>query len=140
MDSSLKRRTLNLRRPPPKPWLDGNQIDALFKQGKIWIDANLETHSIKKMSDHHLMYTHRFVRRHYRRWWNSLMLGYMIGIIEPSWKIPLGVDWEPEELDYHLGAGMEPDLLPKSVYETTLFKALSSEMVRRGIQALPLEG
>jgi len=111
---------VNLASVAPKPWLDGNQVDSLFRQEEIWIDRYRETFQIVDMSDTHLMFTHRFVRRHYRRWRSYTMLSWFLEA--PRFGSAV-VDDE-----------FEP--LPADIRETSLFKALDREMRHRRIEEM----
>jgi len=111
---------VNLAAVAPRPWLDGNQVESLFRQEEIWIDRYRETFQIADMSDTHLMFTHRFVRRHYRRWRAYTLASWFL---EAPW---FGI-YEGEE---------ELNPLPIDVRETSLFKALDREMRHRRIEEL----
>ncbi len=111
---------INLAAVAPKPWLDGAQLDSLFRQEDIWIDRYLETYQIVAMTDRHLMFTHRFVRRNWWRWWNYTTLSWLF---EPPM---FGVS----------GPGRLLDPLPTNVRETPLFKALDHELRHRQIEEL----
>lgn len=114
---------VNLAAVAPQPWLDGNQVDSLFRQEDVWVDRHLETHYIVDMSDRHLMFTHRFVRRNFYRWRAYTMLSYLLetpGAFGVSFDDDVD-SWEP---------------LPADVRETSLFKALDQEMRDRRIEEL----
>lgn len=109
-----------------KPWLDGNQIYALFNQRKVWIDRERVTHEIRHMSDRHLVYLHRYLRRHYPRMRMFAFVDEAAQQMEPAW---FGHDDE----SYHKPV----EELPRHVERTPLFRALDHEMDRRGLEKLP---
>jgi hypothetical protein len=98
----------------PKPWLDGNQVHALFNQDKVWVDRDNETHFIEEIPTDYLENIIPFVTRNYWRFRVGVMT---MGFIEMPW---MGVS---EMFD--------PDILPANIEDTPLFKALTGELKHR---------
>ena len=103
----------------PKPWLDGNQVHALFKQDKVWIDKDLTTWKIEELGDRHLGHLLPFVARNYWRFREYTMLSALLDPIEGGWFG--GVSSGEKELEF----------LPSKVEDTPLFKALTGELETR---------
>ncbi len=104
----------------PKPWLDGNQVDALFKQDKVWIDANLTTHTIKEIPTDYLANIVPYVARNYWRFRLGAQMQAIGDALEEPW---FGItEWVP---------GL-PTPLPHNVEVTPLFQALTGELETRG--------